>query len=73
MLADSIVTVAADGFTRGRRVHLETTTLAGAPISEIEHLGGGLLRYRHPGQPSDHYVPERAILRLSVMPPEDEL
>jgi hypothetical protein len=73
MLADSIVSAATDGFTRRRRVHLETTTLAGAPISEIEHVGGGLLRYRHPGQPSDHFVPEGVILRLSVMPPEDEL
>jgi hypothetical protein len=70
MLADALVSVATDGFKRRQRVHLATETLKEAPISEIEHVGHGLLRYRHHGQPNDHFVPERCVLKLSVMPPE---
>ena len=70
MLADAIVSVAIDGFKRKLRVHLVTETLKEAPISEIEHVGYGLLRYRHHGQPNDHFIPERTVLKLSVMPPE---
>ena len=71
MLADAIVTVATDGFRRRRRVHITTETSREAPISEIEHVGSGLLRFRHHGHPNDHYVPESCVRMISVMPPEE--
>jgi hypothetical protein len=71
MLADKIVEAANAGFAQMRRVHLLTDTLKESPISEIEHVGHGLLRYRHHDLPNDHYVPERSVKMLSVMPPED--
>lgn len=72
MLADKIVEAASEGFAQRRRVHLVTETLKESPISEIEHMGHGLLRYRHHNLPNDHFVPESSVKMLSVMPPEDQ-
>jgi hypothetical protein len=72
MLADKIVEAANEGFAQRRRVHLVTDTLKESPISEIEHVGHGLLRYRHHGLPNDHYAAEGSFKMLSVMPHEDQ-
>ena len=72
MLADKIVEAATGGVAVWNRVHLVTDMLKEPQISEIEHMGDGLLRCRHHHLLNDHVVPETSVRMLSVMPPEDQ-
>ncbi|MEH3038822.1 MAG: hypothetical protein PGN21_01945 [Sphingomonas paucimobilis] len=72
MLADQIVSAANDALQRNRLVELETESINTAEISEIEHVGCGLLRFRYPGLPNDYFVPEGRVKTLRVRPPESE-
>ena len=72
MLADAMVSVMLDAITRGRMVELEIDSSDLIEISEIEHVGQGLVRFRYPGLPNDHYVSETRIKSLRVRHPESE-
>ncbi len=71
-LADAIVDTALDGLVKKRLVEIETDSLTTDAISEIEHVGGGLIRFRYPDLPNDHFVPEARVKMLRIRPPESE-
>ncbi len=65
MLADVIVSRARSALEAGKYVALSTETVADAQITEIEHVGAGLVRFRY-SLPNDIFVPEHRIVKLEI-------
>ena len=68
MLAERFVAIAADGFETGKIVEIAVPEIRMDEISEIEHVGSGLLRFRYPGLEIDHYVIAEQVLGFRIRP-----